>query len=306
MRFIPTSFTRAIGTQTLLAQKNAPHILFGVGVVGMIGSTVLACRATLKLNELTHEAQVELDRVKDADDPRYSEEDRKKDTTTVYFQNAVKFAKLYGPAVVLGAASVVCLAKSHTILVRRNAAITAAYVAVDEAFKQYRKRVVEKYGDQEDRLLRYGGEEVEMINEDSGKIETVVRVGPNGESQYARFFDPTSPEWSDDPSLNFVFLQAVQNWHNNILLARGYVFLNEVYQALGLEATTAGQVVGWVISRDGDTDNYIDFGIMDGSTQAKRDFVNGREGSILLDFNVDGVIYDRLADRGGKKLRWQS
>jgi hypothetical protein len=63
---------------------------------------------------------------------------------------------------------------------------------------------------------------------------------------------------------------------------------------LGIDRSKAGSVVGWVITKEGTGDNFIDFGVFDGDNPRARDFVNGREGSILLDFNVDGVIYDKI------------
>jgi hypothetical protein len=86
-----------------------------------------------------------------------------------------------------------------------------------------------------------------------------------------------------------MFLQCQQNYFNQQLKARGHVFLNEIYDAIGLERSKAGTIVGWVT--DGNGDGYIDFGMFE---DASRRFINGIEPSILLDFNVDGVIYDLI------------
>jgi hypothetical protein len=119
-------------------------------------------------------------------------------------------------------------------------------------------------------------------------------VGPDDPSIYARFFDPTSPSWSKEPEYNLIFLKCQQNYANDLLKSRGHVFLNEVYDMLGMERSKAGAVVGWLLSKNGDTDNFVNFGVFDGREQVARDFVNGREGAILLDFSVDGVIYDGI------------
>jgi hypothetical protein len=200
----------------------------------------------------------------------YSEEDRRKDIAIIYTRSAAGLVKLYGPAILVGSVSIGLLTKSHNILTERNAALTAAYAAVDKAFTQYRARVVEKYGEDEDRELRYSAKSVDV-------------------------FDELSTSWNKEPEYNLVYLKCQQSYANNMLKTRGHVFLNEVYDSLGIERTKAGQVVGWVISKDGD--NFIDFGIYTNQDKV-RDFVNGREGAILLDFNVDGVIYDKLDDRG--------
>ena len=195
------------------------------------------------------------------------------------------------------------MTKSHSILRERNLALTAAYAAVDEAFRTYRERVIAKYGEDQDREFRYTTETVDVIN-DRGKMHKEVRVGPGEPSMYARFFDQYCSEWSKEAEYNLALLTCKQSYWNDILRIRGHVFLNEVYISLGMTHTTAGSVVGWVLSNDGD--NYIDFGVFEGDG-ASRAFVNGREGSILLDFNVDGVIFDKLGDGHDKeKLQWQS
>jgi len=300
MKLIPQAISRQIARQGLLASKNAPTVLFGAGVVGMIGSTVLACRATLKLEDILSKTQRDLDTARTIQHREYSEQDRKMDTAIIYRRAVTTMVKMYTPSVVLGVASVACLTKSHTMLKDRNLALAAAYTAVDTAFKQYRARVVEKYGEDEDRDLRYSSEVVDVIDDETGKVMTSIRVDQDAASQYARWFDSECSPWSKEPEYNILFLRTQQNWWNNVLAARGHVFLNEVYESLGLSHTKAGAVTGWIRKSNGD--GYIDFGIWDGTDQAL-DFFNGREGSILLDFNVDGLIYDRL-DESMEAQRW--
>jgi hypothetical protein len=231
----------------------------------------------------------------------YSPNDGRKDKAVIYTRSVGKIAKLYAPSLLLGAASVACLTKSHSILTQRNLALTAAYAAVDEAFRQYRDRVVEKYGEDQDREFRYSSEEVDIVDE-KGKLHTEIRVGPDTPSMYARFFDPLSDCWDKNPEYNLIFLQCQQRYVNDMLIARGHVFLNEVYDKLGLDRTKAGSVVGWIVSDD--NDNYIDFGVFTGENQT-RSFVNGRDGSILLDFNVDGVIWDKIGPYERRAIGWQ-
>jgi hypothetical protein len=304
---LQAAITQKFGRAGLVAAKNSPHFLFGAGIVGFVGTTVLACRATLKLEEVLAETQTDLAVARGIDDERYSESDRQKDVTLIQVRAAGEVAKLYAPAVIAGAISIVALTKSHNILNERVAGLTAAYAAVDKAFREYRQRVVDKYGEEEDRNFRYDTEEVEVTNEKTGKKATVRRVGPRGASQYARFFDELAQDWNRDPELNLYYLKCQQNYLNDLLRARGHVFLNEVYDRIGVPRSKAGAVVGWVMTNDGSTDNYIDFGIFDGEDNHKvRDFVNGREGAILLDFNVDGVIYDKIEqDPAAEDIRWQ-
>lgn len=296
MKFVPEVVGRTIARNSLLAQKSSPGVLFGVGVAGMVGSTVLACRATLKVTEVLDDAKEKLDQTEEAREKypeKYSERDRQRDVTLVRIQTSVKIVRLYIPAIVLGGASLYALTSSHRILTRRNAALTAAYAALEKGFNEYRLRVVNKYGEEVDRDLRYGSREVEITDE-KGKKQIVTRVGNEDPSIYARFFDPLSASWSKEPEYNLIFLKCQQNYANDLLRSRGHVFLNEVYDMLGIPRSKAGAVVGWILSRNGETDNFVNFGVFDGRTEVARDFVNGTEGAILLDFNVDGVIYDRI------------
>ena len=294
MKFVPDAIARTVARNALHAQKASPEVLLVAGVAGMVGSTVLACRATLKMDRVLGEAEAKLHTAKTLEHVDYSEKDRSRDITLIYFQSGVKIAKLYLPAIIVGGISVYALTSSNRILTRRNVALTAAYGALEKGFNEYRGRVIEKYGEEEDRDFRYGSEKVEVLDQDTGKMKTVTRVGPGDPSVYARFFDPYSTSWSKEPEYNMLFLKCQQNYANDLLRSRGHVFLNEVYDMLGVPRSKAGAVVGWVLSKNGETDNFVNFGVFDGREQVARDFVNGREGAILLDFNVDGVIYDRI------------
>lgn len=289
--------------RSLLLQKHSPTLLFGAGIAGIVTSTVLACRSTLKLQDVLDDAQNNMKIAKSLEHENYSESDRQKDIALIYIQSTMKVVKLYAPAIIIGGASIAALTSSHNILTKRNAALTAAYAALEHGFEEYRRRVVEKYGEEEDREFRYGSERIEVVDPETKKKSVVARVGPEGASIYARFFDQLSTSWSKEPEYNLVFLKCQQTYANDLLRSRGHVFLNEVYDSLGIPRSKAGAVIGWILDQDGNTDNYIDFGIFDGNEKA-RDFVNGREGSILLDFNVDGVIFDKIDD-SGEDISWQ-
>lgn len=304
MKLVPAAVTMKIARSGLLAQKNSPGILLGAGVVGMVGSTVLACRATLKMDTVLDEAKIKLNTARTLQHADYSETDRSKDVSLIYFQTSVKAVKLYGPAIIVGGLSIAALTRSHDILSKRNAALTAAYAALDKGFTEYRARVVEKYGEDEDRELRYGTEQIEITDPKSKKKQMVTRVGPGDPSIYARFFDKSSSSWSKEPEYNLLFLRCQQNYANDLLRARGHVFLNEVYDMIGVPRSKAGSVVGWLLTSNGSTDNFVNFGVFDDKERA-RDFVNGYEGSILLDFNVDGVMYDRIEAKHTEALSWQ-
>jgi hypothetical protein len=289
----------------LSVQENAPKYLFGAGMIGFGATVVTACRATMKLETTIEKGERDLAVHKAITDEKYTDRDRGRDIARIYVRTALDVGKLYAPSIVIGAASIACLTKSHSILQERNAALAMAYAAVDTAFREYRARVTDRYGEEIDREMRYGVEKVEIINPETGRKNTVKRASPGVPSQYAKFFDEYSKSWGKDPEVNFYFIRVQQQYWNDVLRSRGHVFLNEVYRSLGIPHTQAGAIVGWRMTPDMVGDNYIDFGLFR-DDQSVRDFMNGREGSILLDFNVDGVIFDKIRDdRPPFPISWQ-
>lgn len=286
-------------------KKHSPEILVAVGVAGVVTSTVMACKATTKAGDILEEHKNQMnaiDQVVKMDRDDYTEEDHKKDTTIVYTQTAIKFVKLYSPSIMIGVLSLGCIIYSHNILNKRNAALAAAYATVDRGFKEYRGRVVERFGKELDHELRYNikaqeFEKTEVDKKGNEKVvkETVNVADPNLYSDYARFFDDGCNGWSKDPEQNLTFLKCQQAYANEKLKANGYLFLNDVYKMLGIPATKAGQIVGWIYDEKNPIgDNFVDFGLYDMNKPVVRDFVNGYERTILLDFNVDGNILEMM------------
>lgn len=296
-------------------KKHAPEIMVVSGVIGGVVSGVLACKATTKLNEILDKAKDEIDAIhqivenqeSQPDGETYTEEDTKKALTIVYAQTGVELVKLYAPAVTLGALSITSILAGHNITRQRNVALAAAYATIDRGFKEYRGRVVERFGKELDRELKYNikAKEIEetVVNEDGTEttVKKTVEVAEVKEhSDYARFYCEGCTNWSKDPEDNLFFLKQQQNWANERLKTQGYLFLNDVYEMLGIQKTKAGQQVGWVYdAKDPYADNYVDFGIyeqvgVEVYDERKRAFVNGYERNILLDFNVDGYILDSI------------
>ena len=286
-------------------KKHSPEILVMAGVAGVVTSTVMACKATTKAGDILEEHKNQMnaiDQVVKMDRDDYTEEDHKKDTTIVYTQTAIKFVKLYSPSIMIGVLSLGCIIYSHNILTKRNAALAAAYATVDRGFKEYRGRVVERFGKELDHELRYNikaqeFEKTEVDKKGNEKVvkETVNVADPNLYSDYARFFDDGCNGWSKDPEQNLTFLKCQQAYANEKLKAKGYLFLNDVYKMLGIPATKAGQIVGWIYDEKNPIgDNFVDFGLYDMNKPVVRDFVNGYERTILLDFNVDGNILEMM------------
>lgn len=295
MTIIPASLAPKVGRAILLGRKNSPTIMFVGGTVGVVAATVLACKATLKFQTVLEGTKKDLIGAKSLDHQDYTKADYRKDVAYIYIRTGVQAIRMYGPAVAVGTLSVMSLTGSHVVLTKRNTALTAAYAALEKGFSEYRQRVIKEIGPERERELRHAVEPYEVVDSETGKKHKVKIAGPQGDhSIYARFFDPTAKEWSHEPEYNLVYLHAQQTMANDLLHARGHLFLNEVYDMLGIERSRAGQVVGWIISKDGD--NFVDFGLYDSHDPEKRAFINGQEGSILLDFNVDGIIYDKIKE----------
>lgn len=302
------AITRKFNKVGFQFKKHSPEILVVAGVVGGVVSAVMACKATTKAGDIIEDTRSQLDIIHKGMEEgqihnvEYTQEDGQKDLAIVYTQTAVKFIKLYGPSVALGTASIIAILAGHNITRKRNVALTAANATIMNSFKEYRSRLVERFGEELDRELKYNikSEEVTetVTNEDGTETEvkrTINVVDPNTISDYARIYDDGNTGWSKSPELNLAFLKTQQNYFNDLLHTRGHVFLNEVYDALGFPRTQAGQVVGWVYDEENPIgDNFIDFGIYDINDPAKVRFVNGQERSIILDFNVDGIVYDLI------------
>ena len=296
--------TRLLSSTQYQVKKHSPEILMVAGIAGTIVGTVLACKATTKVSEIIEEKNKNVEDVHtrlEDNTKEYTEEDSKKDLTIIYAQTGVKLFKLYAPAIGVMALSFASIIAGHKVLKKRNIAIAAAYAAIDKGFKQYRKNVIEEFGEGVDQQMRFGLKSKEIKKKDKdGKTvkETEYYIDPDANpldniSEYARFFDAASSNFAKDPEYNMMFLRRQQDYANEMLKSRGHLFLNEVYDLLDIPRSKAGQVVGWIYDKNGNTkgDNYVDFGLYR-NDQGTRRFVDGLEYNILLVFNVDGVIYD--------------
>lgn len=298
-------------------KKKSPELLIAAGIIGFGGALVTACIATTKAGKVVEDTHNALENIHEAHEngltaagELYDDRDCKKDLTITYVQTGLKFAKLYAPAAVLTAASVTCILSSHKILKKRNLALAAAYAAVDKSFKEYRGRVLERFGEQVEKELRYNVKATEIeetITDEKGKEKkvkkTVDMMDPDTDiksiSPYAVVFDSTHEDWNPDRQVNEFYMKARQSQLNQKLRAKGHLFLNEVYDALGFPRTAIGAQVGWIYDEKHPFgDNFIDFRAQE--FKRPKPGVEGEdavyEGFYVLDFNIAGSILDKIEE----------
>ena len=312
MNNLMTNVNRSMHKAGFKIKKHSPEILIVTGVVGVVASTVMACKATLKVNDVLDEAKENIEKIHEMQaiaeehpeeyGEKYPEETANKDLAITYVQTGLKLAKLYAPAVILGGLSLTAIVTSNNILRKRNVALAAAYTAVEKSFKEYRGRVVERFGKELDEELRYNikAKEIEekVVNEDGSEstvTKTVSTVDPNTLDDTTLIWYEGCPGWTKDPVANLAYLKAQQAYLNDVLKLKGYLFLNDVRKTLGFSQIPAGQVLGWIYDEINPVgDNFVDFGLYDINNEATARFVAGEERNVLLRFNHDGYILDKI------------
>lgn len=283
---IKQSITTTIGRAGLQTKKQSPHIFFIVGLGGALVSTVLACRATLKLEDTVDAIKkdfehVHAQRILES----YSESDYRRDLSKAYVSGANRLIKLYGPAGIVGTLSIVALTGSHIQMSQRNAALTAAFTAVSRSYEEYRGRVREELGEEKEQAIYEG-----CLLDDMEDAEDLASV-MNKASSFGRIFEPNNVNWVHNLEMNRFFIECQKNYANLQLQAKGHVFLNDVYDLLGFDRTSEGAVLGWIRNKGDEPEKVIDFGLYDAINVH---FINGNARGCVLDFHPDGVIFDKI------------
>lgn len=305
---VSTSAAKFAGKAEFTIKKNSPEILLGAGIVGFVGTIVLACRVTCRADEVLEFHRRKIKDINDAKeiadaDPEgemsYDVEIYRQDKAIRYLKTTGSLAKLYAPTIAVGTLSLACILTSRNIMQKRYLGVVAAYNGLSAAFEEYRKRVRDEYGEGLDKHFRYSTtyDELPVYDENGKKTKEKEQVEKTETGMVmqtddsCRFFDSSNPNWDKNPTFSMMWLRGQQNILNDILHTRGHVFLNEVYDALGFPHTPQGAVLGWI---DGEGDDCIDFGLYDPNKESVRRFVNGVDNVIMLEFNHDGVIWDKI------------
>ena len=286
----------------LTVRKHSPEILMVAGVIGTVAGAVMACKETLELEDVLDECKHEKMELEEqyAMCEEYSEDALKKDQVKLTIKQAAKIVKLYAPSVIMEVTSIGVIFASNDIMRKRNASMAAAYATLNSMYKRYRQNVIESYGEEVDKDMRFGvkHEKVTEIDEDGNKVKIDARIVDLDNtalaiSDYSRFFQMGCKGFdASSGRYNLLYLKGIQAMFNNKLIADGYVMLNDVYRELGFDTIPEGWSIGWVYDETNPIgDNYIDFGLYEARNKNQR-AVNDWEPVILMDFNVDGNLYE--------------
>jgi hypothetical protein len=251
-------------------------------VVGVVGATVLACKATLEVDSVLVSHEKKMLEIGRADLTEKSNEIERRRVT---LQTTGRICRLYGPAVITMGLSVACLTKSHNIMRGRNAQLTAAYVGLQKFLESYRGRVRETVGEEKERDIYYASTPVELVQDTPNGPKKIFGSAPGQRSPYSQLFDEKNGNWQEAHDYNISFLRIKESLLTDKLRVQGSLMLNEVYDALDMPRTPTGAICGWMIGHP-DSDDFVEFNIT-----PLHDF----HGSLMVDFNVGGVVYEMLS-----------
>lgn len=302
----------AFGSLKFFGMNHANELLVGGGIFCSVVGFGLAVKEGYEFDDILEDHVARIEAIKSRKD--YNEIDDKKAITKEYIKTGVKTVKHFGPALgleIAGASMIgIGFKREH------NAKLEAIAFGnmVNGLYNNYRNGVRNELGEEFDNHFAYGTDLTLKPDKDH-PIQTIedIKNCPKEEkfvekekddgmpSEFARFFDIYNDKWCSEEKYgpcfrehNLMFIRSVINTWQTILNTRGFVFLNEVYRDLGFDMSTRGTTVGWVAKKYGGS-GKIDLYLYDGKNPATRRFINGDEDEcVLLDFNVDGVISDKL------------
>lgn len=297
------SITTAFYTGVARISKHAPTILSVTASAGVIATGYLAWKAGTRFEDVEcrdwdrrKECLRNADTIPDEDVPKIERKNR-----ILFILDTVRTV---APAAIVGAATITMIYFSNSISKKRLAAMGAAYATLQTAFDGYKRTMVEALGKESvDKILKpklpnVGKSAEEILSSDNksdaANVSDAVVNSLKALSPYARIIaEESSTCWDPNEDYTYQNLAAVQLWANRRLERKGHLFLNEVFDQLGLSRTREGAVVGWL--KNGEGDNYVSFGDFDASIyRVPSDDYTRVDSNFIVDFNVDGVIWDKI------------
>lgn len=297
------SITTAFHTGVARISKHAPTILSVTASAGVIATGYLAWKAGTRFEDVEgrdwdrrKECLRNADIIPDEDVPKIERKNR-----ILFILDTVQTV---APAAIVGAATITMIYFSNSISKKRLAAMGAAYATLQTAFDGYKRTMVEALGKESvDKILKpklpnVGKSAEEILSSDNksdaANVSDAVVNSIKALSPYARIIaEESSTCWDPNEDYTSQNLAAVQLWANRRLERKGHLFLNEIFDQLGLSRTREGAVVGWL--KNGEGDGYVSFGEFDASIyRVPSDDYTRVDSNFIVDFNVDGVIWDKI------------
>lgn len=298
------SITTAFHTGIARISKHAPTILSVTASAGVIATGYLAWQAGTRFEDVEgrdwerrKECQRNADNIPDEEVPKYER--------MLRIKFILDTAYTVAPAAIVGAATITMIYFSNSISKKRLAAVGAAYTALQTAFDGYKKTMVDALGKETvekivaPKLPNVGKSAEEILSSDNksdaANVVDAVLASVRDLSPYARIISEESSNcWDDNEDYTSENLKAVQVWANRRLERKGHLFLNEVFDQLGLSRTREGAVVGWIKNSEVG-DGYVSFGDFDASIyRVPSDDYSRVDSNFIVDFNVDGMIWDKI------------
>lgn len=228
--------------------KHEPELLIGVGIAGMISSTILAVKATPKslklLDEAKHNKAVKKSMYADNKEYAYTE------GAKLTLSETIKVAwKPYLYPCLLTVASSICIISGTTINTKRNAALTTAYAITENAFSTYRNKVIETIGEKKEQAIRTKIAQDDIKNDPPVNNQVVITSGGT-----TLFKDAISERYfrSDIDKI-----RKTINELNRKMLIENYIALDDFYYELGLKPMKNADKLGWNVD-DGLLEVYFD------------------------------------------------
>lgn len=315
-------FVNAFNKTKFWTKKHSPELLIAGGIIMAAGAIVSACIATKKADKILEPATKQISDIhanlKDTfkiNNEQVDVKEEKHKLAKVYAKTGGKLLLVYSPSILMFAASVSCILGSHNIMKGRNLALAAAYTTLDNGYKAYRKRVKEKLGDAaEEVIYKDIREENKEVADKNGELKmkntSTAHVTKNADP-YCALYSCGNRGWERSAVLNYDYLMAQQAYLNHKLQSQGFLFLSDVYDALGFDANMLGvdkirasHILGWIYDpKDFSRDNYVSFGLTDKHGLTKDPIsaqIRSNEPDFWLEFNCDGDILNLSKDPNKK------
>ncbi len=214
----------------MVISKRSPEILTGIGIAGMITTTVMAVRATPKAHRLIENEKYERSLAEDKDG-------------IVRNFTAIDYVKTswkcYIPAAITGCLSISCLIGASSVNVRRNAALATAYTLSESALKEYKGKVIETIGEKKEQSVKDAIAKDRIDRDPVSSREIIITERGN-----TLCYDVISGRYFKS---DIDKLKKIENELNRQMRDEMYISLNEFYYEIGLNSTSIGDDLGWNI-----------------------------------------------------------